>query len=312
MKKCRCGKRAVIFRKHEGRALCKYHFMESIEQKMKKTIGKNKMIKPGDKIAVALTGGKDSAVVLYILNKIIKPRRDIELFAITVDEGIGGYSKPALKKSAALSKKFGIRQHVFSFKKDFGTGMDTKVRTIKKHKSGLKEPYTYCAVGRRYILNKEARKLRATKIATGHNLDDEAQGVLMNYIRGDMFRAARMGPVTDWSLTKKKGSLFVPRIRPIREIPGNEVSLYIRLKGLDVFKGERPLPGGIREGVEKFLNRLEKKYAGIEFSILHTFDKILPSIRKGVKGTEGEIRICKKCGEPGSGEICEACELWRS
>ena len=312
MEKCRCGRKAVIFRKHEGRALCRYHFIESVEQKVKKTIGKNKMIKPKDRIALALTGGKDSAVALYILNKIIKPRRDIELFAISVDEGIGDYSKPALKKAAGLCRKFRVKQHVFSFKKEFGTDMDAKIKTIKKHKSGLKEPYTYCAVGRRYILNKEARELRATKICTGHNLDDEVQGVLMNYIRGDMFRAARMGPITDWSISKRKGGLFVPRIRPLREIPDSEIALYVKLKGLDVFMGRRPLPGGIREGVERFVNKLDKKYSGIEFSILHTFDKLLPSIRAGIRERECQIHVCKKCGEPGSGKICEACELWRS
>ncbi len=312
MKKCRCGRQAVIFRKHEGRALCKYHFMESVEQKVKRTIGKNRMIRPGDRIAVALTGGRDSAAALYILNSIVRPRRDIELFAITVDEGIRGYTKPALRKASGLCKKFKIRQHVFSFKKEFGMDMDAKLKEIRKRKPGLKEPYTYCAVARRYVLNKEARKLKATKICTGHNLDDEVQGVLMNYIRGDMFRAARMGPVTDWSLSKRKGRLFVPRIRPLREIPSNEVDLYVKLKGLDVFRGERALPEGIRESVKGFVNRLDRKYSGIEFSILHTFDKILPSIRAGVREKEGQIHLCKKCGEPGSGKICETCELWRS
>ena len=151
-----CGRKAVIHRKYEGRALCRQCFCRSIERRFKKAVGKYRMIDSGDKIAVAVSGGKDSATTLYLMNMILKPRRDTELFAISIDEGIKGSRDLALKKARQLCKKLGIKQYVFSFKKEYGKTMDEMARELKKRKKGLREPCTYCGVGRRFLLNKKA------------------------------------------------------------------------------------------------------------------------------------------------------------
>jgi uncharacterized protein (TIGR00269 family) len=309
MEKCRCGKKPVFFRKYEGRFLCKNHFLDSVEKKVKKTIGSARMIKSGDKIAIAVSGGKDSSLVLYLMNKILKPRKDIEIFAISVDEGVAGYRPESLKLAKKLCKSMGVEHHVFSFKGVFGKTLDQKVNELKKGNPLLTEPCTYCGVGRRYILNHAARDLKATKLCTGHNLDDEVQAILMNYVRGDLFRAARMGPVTNWSIKKKKG-VFIPRIKPLREVPERESALYVLLKDLGICWDECPYASGLRFDVREFINLMESKYSGVKFSILQTFDKMLPGIRQLTKREEGEILVCKKCGEPASKEICKTCELW--
>jgi tRNA(Ile)-lysidine synthase TilS/MesJ len=95
--KCKCGKKAVIFRKYEGRHLCKECFCKSIEKQVKKTVRQNSMIKSGDRIGFGLSGGKDSSVVLYIMSQVLKPRRDMEFFAFTIDEGIRGYREKSIK-----------------------------------------------------------------------------------------------------------------------------------------------------------------------------------------------------------------------
>ena len=121
----------------------------------------------------------------------------------------------------------------------------------------IKEPCTYCGVGRRWVLNRKARELGATKLAVGHNLDDEVQSVLLNYMRGDLPRASRMGPVTDWSRRKKFGEKFVPRIKPLRELPEKEIALYVLLKGYDIKWDECPYASGVR-----FDDDLNKQYLG--------------------------------------------------
>ena len=308
--KCSCGKKVVFFRKYEGSYLCRSCFLVSIEKKFKRTVRKYKMIKSGDKIAVALSGGKDSSAVLYLMNKIIKPRKDIELIAIIIDEGSGKAREDSIKLGKKLCKKIGVKYHLFTFKDELGMEMKKKAREIDSKDSKIKEHCTFCGVGRRYILNKKARELGATKLCMGHNLDDEAQAVLLNYIRGDLYRAARMGPVTNWSMRKEKGKRFVPRIKPLREIPEKETAIFSILMGFDLCWDKCPYAGGIRFDAKDFVNDLEYKYPGIKFTILETFDKLLPHIRDFSDKREGSIEFCEECGEPGSNKVCKTCELW--
>jgi len=254
---------------------------------------------------VALSGGKDSSSVLYIMNEILKPRRDVTLCAVSIDEGIRGYRSYYLNEAKRLCKMLGVEHHIFSFKDFYGKTLDEKVKEIKIERNPIEEPCSYCGVGRRYLLNKKARELGITKLCMGHNLDDEAQSVIMNFLRGDLLRASRMDatPVL-------YHEDFVLRIKPLREIPEEEISLYAKIKGLVHEKGKCPYRGGIRLEVRKFLKEMEKKYPGMRFGVLESFDKIVPFIKNSVKGS-GIIRKCEKCGEPTSQKICKACEMWR-
>ncbi|MBI4176381.1 MAG: TIGR00269 family protein [Candidatus Aenigmarchaeota archaeon] len=309
---CKCGRKAVFSRKYEGSYLCKHHFCLSIEKKAKRTIRQHNMIKSGDRICVALSGGKDSSAVLYILSKVLNGRKDIDLFAVSIDEGIHGYRPESLEIAAKFCEQLGVKHRTLSFKAAFGKSLDEKMGEVAADPSmRIRESCTYCGVGRRYLMNRMARLSGATKLCTGHNLDDEAQAVLLNYIRGDLFRASRMGPVTDWSIKKESDSMFIPRIKPFREIPEREVALYAILKGLDIHMDECPNVGGIRFEARDFLNNLEAKYPGIKFTVLETFDKLLPAIRQVAEGNEPRLLRCRICGEPASREVCKTCELWR-
>jgi len=306
---CKCGRPAVIFRKYEGSHLCKQHFLISVERKVKKNIRVNNLAVPGDRIGVAVSGGKDSLSALYLMHKIIGPRRDMEIVALSVDEGIKGYRGSSLKCAKDLCKKLGIKHYIYSFREELGKDMDQKLKDIKKSgkKYDLEVACTLCGVGRRYLLNKKARELKLTKLCTGHNLDDEVQGILMNYIRGDLQRASRMGPGP--VVYDRK---FIGRIKPLRIIPEKEVALYAILAGIKYYNEECPHRSGMRLEVRDFVNMLEDKHAGIKFSILETFDRILPSLRSQMEREAGEMRYCRKCREPSSREVCKACELWRS
>jgi uncharacterized protein (TIGR00269 family) len=303
--KCACGRKAVFFRRYEGRYLCGLCFCRSIEKKFKKTVGKYEMIKPGDKIMIALSGGKDSTTALYLMNGIIGKRKDIKLFAFTVDEGLKGFRKECIRVAARFCKKLGIRHHTTSYKKYFGKSLE---QIMNKRED---DPCSYCGIARRQVLNKEARRLKASKVCMGLNLDDEAESALMNYLRGDLHKASRMGPVTEYSAGKEGGRLFIPRIKPLREIPEEEVRLYANLKGLGYCKGRCPFRGGFRFEIKAFLKSLEKKHPGIKFSILETFDSLLPFIRQAVTYKEPKILKCRMCGEPSSQKVCQTCMIWR-
>lgn len=300
--KC-CNKKPVIFRKHENRSYCRQHFMESIEAKVRRTAGAAGMIRKGDRIAFALSGGKDSSVVLYVMHKLLKNRRDTEYFALTIDEGIRGYRDKSLPIAEKICRKLEIKHYVYSYKSEFGKTLDEKVE--EKRKAGDKTaPCSFCGVARRHILNKAARELGANKLCVGHNLDDEVQSIIMNYLRGDIVRTSRMGTVTEGV---EEG--FIKRIKPLRFIPEKEVALYAFLAGLETQHEDCPYASGMRFDVRDFLNNLEMSYPGTKFAIISAFEKI----RKGINMLEmptGKLRPCRVCGEPTSQTVCKACELW--
>jgi len=297
-----CNKKSIYFRRYEGHHYCEKHFTESIEKRVKKTIRKNKLIENGDKIAIAHSGGKDSSNVLFLLNKIFKNNPNVNLFVITINEGIKEYRDECLKKSEIFCKKLGIERHVFSFKKEFGFTVDDLTKKMKTGHCGS------CGLLRRYLINKKARELGATKVATGHNLDDECQSILMNILKGDLLRLARVGPVPRMAKHKK----FVQRIKPLIFIPENESELFTKINKIPFgpkrcsYSIDNPLRGKTR----KFLHDLEKSSPGIKYSLYESALKIAPSIKSKFKSEK--INSCKKCGEPSSREICKVCELLKN
>ncbi|MCK5023091.1 MAG: TIGR00269 family protein [Candidatus Aenigmarchaeota archaeon] len=307
MQKCtRCGKKAVIHRKYEGSYLCSSHFIKAIESKAKRTIRQSGMVDRGDKIAFALSGGKDSSAVMYLINKVFANRDDLSFVAFTIDEGIPGYRDESIEIAKKLCSKLGIEHHIFSFKDEFGMTLDEKVKESKKSKKWEGTACTYCGLARRWMMNKKSRELGATKVCVGMNLDDEIQGIMMDYLKGDISRLSRM---TGEPLSKNK--LFVSRIKPFRDIPEKEVGLYAILVGLDVQEDECPNLEGPRFRVRDFLNEFEANSPGIKFSTANTFKRLAPAIREVAKKEGTKLIKCTKCGEPSSQKVCKTCELWK-
>jgi uncharacterized protein (TIGR00269 family) len=293
MKCQRCGKSAVVFQKYSNAHLCRVHFIEDVERKIKRDIRKFRMVEKDDRIAVALSGGKDSAALLYVLHKIFRNRPDIELLAVTIDEGIKGYREHTLSHAVKLTGELGIPHTIRTFKEGFGITLDELTKR-KEHAA-----CTLCGVLRKNLLNKAARELGADKLAIGHNLDDEAQTILMNYLRGDVDRLKRMLP----------GIIqpgLVMRIKPLRSIPEKEVALYGLLNDLPVSTDECPYAGeALRNEVREMVNNYEVKHPGTKYSLLGGFDVIAPALRP----SDTQIVRCRLCGEPSSEDVCKTCRL---
>ncbi len=293
MKCQRCSKSAVIYQKYSNAHLCKSHFIEDVERKIKRDIRKFKMVGRNEKIAVALSGGKDSIALLYILHKIFRNRPDLEFIAITIDEGIKGYRENTIEHAIKLTGELGIRHIIRSFEDEFETSLDALTREKENRAC------TLCGVLRKNILNKAAREIGANKIAIGHNLDDESQTILMNYMRGDIDRLKRMIPGTI-----QKG--MVPRIKPLRSIPEKEVALYGFLNNLPVSMDECPYAGfALRNEIRELLNNYEVNHPGTKYSLLGGYE----SISEFLRPADTQIVFCEKCSEPGSERICKTCRL---
>jgi len=299
-----CGKREpVFFRRYSGEKLCKPCFLSSIENKVRKTISKYGMFKIDDRIAVAVSGGKDSLSLLNILHKIEKKFPKASLFALTVNEGIANRSEEAVNNVKEACERLNIKYVVASFKEFYGFTMDEIVKKIKDKKGEL-TPCSYCGVLRRKIVNKVAKELGATKVATAHTLDDEVQTIFLNFIHGDIFRAFRVAP----KLENETG-MFIQRVKPLCEIPQEEIALYAYFKNIKFQSVECPYAHlALRNNIREFLNRLEYKYPGTKYTIYRSFEKIRPLLKTSVKT---ELKKCEICGEPSSKPICESCNMIR-
>ena len=220
----KCGNPKVIIKKEQsGQVLCKDCFIESVEKKVIKTVRKEKLLDKGDKLLVALSGGKDSVTTLEILNSFRK-MNIIELCAVTVDEGIANYRQEGVDIAIRHAERLGIEHKVVSLKQNYGITLD-EIMERENHRGSC----TYCGVFRRTIINKAAREMGATKIATGHNLDDEVQAIMMNYLEGNTDNLTKLG-----AKTESKAKEFTVKIKPLREIPEREIGLYVVAKGLEV------------------------------------------------------------------------------
>ncbi|MDD3041818.1 MAG: TIGR00269 family protein [Methanosarcinaceae archaeon] len=295
--KCKkCNGEAIIFQKYSGLHLCKKHFIADVERKIKLTIRKHYGIRKNDVIAVALSGGKDSAVALYILKKILGARPDVELVAITVDEGIESHRTSSIEAAKELAERLGVRHIIKSFREEHGITMDEIA--VKDREKGT---CSYCGVLRKNILNRVALDIGATKLVTGHNLDDEAQTIMLNHFRGDMERMVRLRPST-----AIEG--LVLRSKPLRNVPEKEVALYALLHDLPADFSKCPYVGeAMRREIRVMLNEFEVNHPGTKYSLLRGFDKLVGALAKEL--TPAVVSKCRVCGETCSEDLCQACKL---
>lgn len=309
--KCsKCNKPSFYYRSYSGEKLCTSHFIRSVEDNVRINIGKNELFTWNDRIMVAASGGKDSSVLLYILYKIELDFPHSEVFALTIEEGAPGYieyRKKAVERVLnKIIKDMGgkIDHYIVTFKEHYGYTLSEIIKLANSKHTGL-NPCSYCGILRRRLLNLMAKEYGATKVATGHNLDDEAQTILMNLSRGDIFRISRIGPKPVKDLEG-----FVPRVKPLRYVPEEEITLYAYLKNFNTIEGECTYSiTSLRGLLRRTLNYLESKNPGFKYRIVKTFDKLLPAIRAHLSEETPQMRFCKKCGEPTTNNLCRTCQI---
>jgi len=292
MKCSKCHRDAVIFQRYSGLHLCGDHFVQDVEAKARRAIRKHHWIQSGDRVAVALSGGKDSSAVLYFLQTLLRKRRDTELFAVTIDEGIRGYRDPAC--AAGVAASIGVECVCASFAEIYGITLDEIVR-----ERGDALSCSYCGVMRRTALNLVAREHGANKLAFGFNLDDEAQSVLMNVLRGDVRRLVRpMQPVPG----------LVPRIKPFINVPEREVALYafMRVEGFDLC-GCPYAHNALRADVRSLLNSYAYRHPATKNALVNLGENLShPEITE--TASQAGMTTCEHCGEP-CGGVCRTCQI---
>lgn len=254
-------------------------------------------LRRGDRLALAVSGGKDSIAMLHTLRSLLGRNRGVEMHVITVDEGIQAYRPGSLRVVESTCAELDMEWHPVSLKDAFGVCMDEVVT----HDLGP-SPCTFCGVLRRRCMDSTARGVGARVLAVGMNADDTAQSVLMNLLRNDLSRLIRMAPHTSHRRPE-----MVPRAVPLRSIPENENLLYVLLNGFAYHDATCPYStGAMRNLARDLINTAEDRIPGTKFALI----RLAGEIKSRLSGElEGEMGTCEGCGSPARTGTCKVCEL---
>jgi len=255
------------------------------------TVRKYGMIEEGDRVAVAVSGGKDSAALLFALRKLFP---SLQITAVHINVGIPGFSEDCEKKFRELAEMVGVRAVVYRTEEELGISTPDFVRTAFRRR--ICSP---CGTIKRYLMNKIAFESGCTKVATGHNLDDTAEVLLNLYLQGDVQQLVRLRPVSPSTHPK-----LLAKIKPLIEMTGKENLYYAQVNGLPFADARCPLAPERRKG--GLVGLIEGQVRGFRHLILSSHVKrMLPAL-------EGSVRLppfveCSVCGMPASEDPCAFC-----
>ncbi|KIP09852.1 hypothetical protein PHLGIDRAFT_102183 [Phlebiopsis gigantea 11061_1 CR5-6] len=294
-----CDKaRAIVKRPKTGQQICKDCFFHVFETEVHNTITEAQLFKPGDRVAIGASGGKDSTVLAYVM-KALNDRYQygLELFLLSIDEGITGYRDDSLETVKRNQQQYDMPLKILSYDELYGWTMDAIVSQV-----GKKNNCTFCGVFRRQALDRGAAMLNVDHIVTGHNADDIAETVLMNIMRGDIARLGRCTSICT------QGEDTIKRSKPFKYAYEKEIVMYAYFKKLDYFSTECIYsPDAYRGHARVFLKDLEAARPSAIIDIIHSGEAF--EIKEEVKATQKIQQTCKRCGYMSSNELCKACSL---
>ncbi|KAI0771523.1 cytoplasmic tRNA 2-thiolation protein 1 [Trametes elegans] len=290
--------RAILKRPKTGQQICKECFFYVFETEVHNTITEACLFKRGDRVAIGASGGKDSTVLAHVM-KTLNERYayGLELFLLSIDEGITGYRDDSLETVKRNQQQYDIPLKILSYDELYGWTMDAIVSQI-----GRKNNCTFCGVFRRQALDRGAAILDVDHIVTGHNADDIAETVLMNIMRGDIARLGRCTSICT------QGEDTIKRSKPFKYAYEKEIVMYAYFKKLDYFSTECIYsPDAYRGHARAFLKDLEAARPSAIIDIIHSGEAF--EIKDDVKATQKLQQTCRRCGYMSSNELCKACTL---
>ncbi|HXF51613.1 MAG TPA: ATP-binding protein [Dehalococcoidia bacterium] len=287
--KCR-GKASVDIRRHNS-AFCREHFFEYFENQVRRAIDEYDMMRPADRVLVAVSGGKDSLALWDVLLRL-GYRAD----GLYIDLGIGEYSAESKRLTQKFAAERGATLHVVTVAEEFGHPVPELARAVRR------VPCAACGTTKRYTFNRTARELGYDVLATGHNLDDEAAALLGNLVHWNMDYLARQCPALP------AGNGLVKKVKPLYRLGERETASYAVLRGIDYMVDECPHAVGNQQlQYKEALNLMERDSPGTKHALLFGF------LEKGRPHFQAPdlppLRACDECGEPTTAPVCNQCRL---
>jgi uncharacterized protein (TIGR00269 family) len=293
--KCRVcrGPAAIEVRRHNA-AFCPEHFLHHCREQVRRAIKEHDMLQPGERVLVAVSGGKDSLALWDLLAAL-----GYDADGLYLGLGIGDYSDRSGAAARAYAEYRGRKLHEVDLATDYG--YDIPGAAAATHRA----PCGACGLSKRHLFNAIAIERGYDVVATGHNLDDEAAVLLGNVMRWEPGYLGRQHPV----LPASPG--FARKVKPLFRLGEREMAAYCVLEGIDYIVEECPMAEGNRHlGYKEVLTALEERSPGTKAAFLFGFlDRAQPRFADGAREEREGLQECTVCGSPTTGEICAFCRL---
>lgn len=293
----RCRETAVIEIRRHNAGFCPACFLHHCREQVRRAIHDHGMIRPGERVLVAVSGGKDSLALWDILLEL-----GIQADGLYLGLGIGEYSDA----SAAHARGFAAGRDAVLNEVDlpavYGFGVPAGAAAARR------VPCSACGLSKRHLFNQAAQDGGYDVVATGHNLDDEAAVLLGNVLRWATDYLGRQEPV----LGASEG--FTRKVKPLIRLGEREMAAYCVLRGIDYMVEECPMAAGNKHlGYKAALNAIEETSPGSKAAFYGGFlDRGLDHFRPEADEERKGLRPCSTCGAPTPGEECAFCRLVQS
>lgn len=212
---------------------------------IRRAILKHGLIEPGDKVAIGMSGGKDSTSLLYFLDRIKKEQRlgfDFDIVPISLDMDMEMDISPMISFVESLGYNLEV----------VPTNIATVVFDIRQERS----PCSLCAKLRRGILNKHAREMGCNKLALGHHLDDAIETYFMNFLfHGRMASFEPKTYLTNADITV---------IRPLLYLEETMIKKLVKREALPVIFNPCPVDKKTkREEIKNLITQVSNQYPDV-------------------------------------------------
>ncbi len=288
----RCKGTATVEVRRHHTAFCNAHFIEFFDRQVQRAIEQERMFTRGDRILVAVSGGKDSLALWDVLRRL-----GYTTTGLYINLGIGEYSQESHRKAVAYTTSQGAELLVADIPEDYGMSVEEFARATGRVSCSA------CGLSKRYLFNRLALDGGFSVVATGHNLDDEAAVLLGNLLHWQTEYLARQGPVLPSTHPH-----LVRKVKPFYRIAEREAAAYAIIRDIDYIVEECPNSVGAKSLLYKeALNLLEQAAPGTKQSLYWGF------LERGRSRVHAEddatVRECLHCGQPTTSEVCAFCRM---
>jgi uncharacterized protein (TIGR00269 family) len=293
--KCRvCRGPAVIDVRRQNANYCSEHFLRMCRDQVAKTIDEFSMIDPGERVLVAVSGGKDSLACWDILRRL-----GYEADGFVIGLGIGDYSDESSRYARAFADERGLTLLTCDLREDYGFDVPTAATATRR------VPCSACGLSKRHLFDKAARDNGYDVVATGHNLDDEAAVLFGNVLRWQTEYLGRQLPV----LPARNG--FPRKVKPLVRLSERDMAAYCVLARIDYIVEECPMAAGNKHlRYKEALNQIEAQSPGSKLDFYIGYLKRASSrFVPDAEAEQGNLAPCERCGAPTTDRFCAFCKL---
>ena len=278
-----CRGPAVIDLRRHNANFCADHLIRFCRDQVARAIADHAMVVPGDRVLVAVSGGKDSLALWDILIEL-----GYQADGLTLGLGIGDYSDASNATAVAFARDRQLELRQVDLREDYDYDVPTAAAVTRR------VPCSACGLSKRHLFDQAALEGGYDVVATGHNLDDEAAVLLGNVLHWQTEYLGRQAPV----LPASPG--FPRKVKPLVRLGERETAAYCVLRGIDYVVEECPMAAGNRHlRYKEALNALEAVSPGTKHAFYFGFlaraaERFEPETEEG----KGALGPCDRCGAP--------------